>query len=244
MTITPTAPTTPTAAPRRPSWSGGRTALVVAGSLLALLGAGTLAAGGVAVWAGQQRDSDGYLTSDPGSFATDSYAITSPSLHLDMTGPDLYGEGQLGALRVQVQPAEPGASLFVGIGPADDVAGYLDPVNHVEVSDLDAGPFDVTYTAHAGGQPATDPAAQTFWAASDAGTGPLTVTLPITSGDWAVVVMNADSSAGVRADVTAGAKLPILGTVAVIAFVAGGVLLAGGIAMIVVPVVTRGRSGW
>jgi hypothetical protein len=242
MTTTPTAPTassTPTTAPRRRPWNAGRTVLVVAGSLLALSGVGALAGGATAVWAGQQRDSDGYLTSGPGRFATDTYAISAPSLHLDVTGPDLYGQGQLGEIRIQAQPADPGTSLFIGIGPAKDVAAYLDPVNHVQVSDLDAGPFDVTYDPHAGGQPATDPAAQTFWAATDAGTGPRTLTWPITGGDWAVVIMNTNASAGVQTDVTAGASLPILRTVAIIAFVAGGLLLVAGIAMIVAPITTR-----
>lgn len=242
MTTTPTAPTassTPTTAPRRRPWSAGRTLLVIAGSLLALSGIGSLAGGATAVWADQQRDTDGYLTSNPGRFTTDTYAISAPSLHLDVTGPDLYDEGQLGEIRIQAQPADPGTSLFIGIGPAKDVAAYLDPVNHVQVNDLDAGPFDVTYDPHAGGQPATSPAAQTFWAATDAGTGPRTLTWPITGGDWAVVVMNTDASAGVQADVTAGAKLPMLRTVAIIAFVAGGLLLLAGITMIVAPITTR-----
>jgi len=48
---------------------------------------------------------------------------------------------------------------------------------------------------------------------------------------------------GVQADVAAGAKVPFLRTVAVITFVAGGLLLGAGLALIVLPVVTRGPSG-
>jgi hypothetical protein len=250
MTTTPT-PTTPAAAtgpPRLRPWSAGRTVLVIAGCLLAMLGLGALISGGVAAWAGGQRDTGGYLTSGPGRFTTDSYAISATTMHLDVIGPDVYGEGQLGKVRIQAQPAKPGASLFVGVGPAKDVAAYLDPIHHVDVSDLDAAPFDVTYREHQGGQPASDPAAQTFWTATAAGTGPQTVTWPIADGDWALVIMNTDASAGIQADVTAGAALPILRTVAIIAFIVGGMLLVAGIAMVVAPIVTRrprglGRSG-
>jgi hypothetical protein len=243
MTTTPT-PTTPTAATGPPGlrrWSAGRTVLVVAGSFLALLGLGALTGGAAAAWAGQQRDNGGYLTSGPGRFTTDTYAISATTVHVDVLGPDVYGQGQLGKVRIQAQPAQPGGSLFVGVGPAEDVAAYLDPVHHVQVSDLEAAPFDVTYREHAGGQPATGPAAQTFWTAAHSGTGPQTITWPIAAGDWAVVIMNTDASAGVQADVTAGAALPVLRTVAIIAFIVGGLLLVAGIAMIVAPIATRGR---
>ena len=246
MTTTPTTPTKPTApagSPGRRSWSATRTVLVVAGSVPALLGVGSLAGGGFALWAAQQRDSDGFLTSGQERFATDTYAISATSLHVDVTGPDVYGEGQLGDVRSQVRPVDSGSSLFVGVGPAKEVTAYLDAVNHVEVSDLEVGPFDVTYTPHAGGQPATGPATQTFWTATGAGAGPQTLTWPIASGDWAVVIMNTDSSAGIQADVAAGAKVPFLRTVAVIAFVAGGLLLGAGLALIVLPVLTRGPRG-
>jgi hypothetical protein len=243
MTTAPTtsaAPTGSTVPTGRSSWSAARTALVVVGSVLALSGLGALAGGGAVAWAGQQRDGDGYLTSDPGHFTTDTYAISATSLDFDVTGPDVYGEGQLGEVRIQVRSRDRDASVFVGIGPASDVAAYLDRVKHVEVSDLDSGPFEATYTQHAGGRPGTAPEAQTFWAATDAGIGPQTLTWPIATGDWTVVIMNSDASAGVDTDVSAAARVPFLRTAAVIAFVFGGVLLIAGIAMIVAPFITRG----
>jgi hypothetical protein len=88
---------------------------------------------------------------------------------------------------------------------------------------------------------ATEPTAQMFWGAADSGTGPRTLTWEVSSGDWAIVIMNTDGSAGVEADVSAGAALPIIRTVAVISLVAGGLLLIGGITMIVVAIATRGR---
>ena len=83
MTTTPTTPTKPTApagSPGRRSWSATRTVLVVAGSVPALLGVGSLAGGGFALWAAQQRDSDGYLTSGQAHFTTKQCRSFEPQL--------------------------------------------------------------------------------------------------------------------------------------------------------------------
>src|SRR4051812_16263802 len=63
---------------QRPRWSAGRIALIVLGSLAALIGAGLLAGGGGLLWADQtQRDDDGYLSTPSERFEVSSYAIVS-----------------------------------------------------------------------------------------------------------------------------------------------------------------------
>jgi len=238
MTTAPTAPTAPTrSAPRR--WGAGRIALVVAGAVLALSGTGPLLGGGLAAWADQQRDADGYLTAGPGRFATDTYAISAPSVHLHAAGPDvLYEHGMLGTVRIEVRPIDAGTSVFVGVGRASDVAAYLDRVDHDEVADLETGPFSVRYDRHPGGKPAAGPAAQSFWTTSQSGPGEHTLTWPVEEGDWTVVIMNADASAGLQADVSTGAELPILSGIAAAALATGGVMLLAGIAMVVAAIAT------
>jgi hypothetical protein len=76
------------------------------------------------------------------------------------------------------------------------------------------------------------PPRRSFWAASAAGTGSPTLTWPTKSGHWSVVVMNADGSPGIDAQVTAGANLPYAIWFG-IGFAAFGVLLLGGAAAMV-----------
>ena len=66
-----------------------------------------------------------------------------------------------------------------------------------------------------------------FWAASASGTGTQAVTWEVEDGDWSVVVMNADASRGVDADVKAGAELPFL------ASLGWGTLIAGLVALVI-----------
>ncbi len=67
------------------------------------------------------------------------------------------------------------------------------------------------------------PADQTFWAASATGAGEQTLEWEPEDGSWSVVVMNADGSRGVAADLSIGGELDPLIWIAV------GLLLGGGL---------------
>src|SRR5207249_3739702 len=54
------------------------------------------------------------------------------------------------------------------------------------------------------------PTAQSFWVAKATGEGTRTLTWGVKDGRWSVVVMNADASPGVVADVSIGAKTNLL----------------------------------
>ena len=232
MTTTATPPVRPVT-PIRPRWGGGRVALLVVGAVLAFFGANSLLGGAMALGLSNQQDADGFFNTRSERFATQTYAVAAPTLDVSGTGPDqLYAEELLGEVRIRAESAAGDKPLFVGIGPADQVNAYLAAVNHDRISDLDVGPFDVEYVTHAGGAPATSPQQQTFWVASDAGTGQRDVTWSIDSGDWSAVVMNADGSAGVDADVRAGAALPIVHQIAVISLIAGGAMVLVGLGMV------------
>ncbi|HEU0042282.1 MAG TPA: hypothetical protein VFQ15_08030 [Jiangellaceae bacterium] len=240
---TPTAESGRPPGPNRKPWGAGRTILVVVGSVIAVVGGSLLAGGGAVLWAEQQRDADGFFTSDSEPLTTESYALSAPELHVDLAGPDaLYEQELLGEIRIEAAGPDSGPPLFVGIGPTSAVNQYLDGVGHDEISDVGLDPFRVDYNPQPGGAPAAAPTAQTFWAESESGTGEQTLTWDVSSGDWSVVIMNADGSAGVQADLAVGATLPVLRPIAIGLLVVGGVLLLIGITTIVVTIATRGRT--
>ncbi|TCC37226.1 hypothetical protein [Kribbella sindirgiensis] len=230
MTTTPTAPV-PTPAPTvQRSWSGWRTLLVVVGAFFALSGVTLLALGGVGLWAQQQRDSDGYFTAGPERVSTSTYALTAPALDIGGAGPDaFYTDDFLGKIRIGIESTTSGTPVFVGIGPAADVAAYLEGVGHDEVADFAVDPFRLTTTARAGDKPATLPADQSFWVAS--GTESLNWTAR--SGDWSVVIMNADGSPKVDARLSVGGTLPAVEGVTIGALIGAVLLLLIGSAVVV-----------
>ncbi|MCP3933887.1 MAG: hypothetical protein GY708_00790 [Actinomycetia bacterium] len=125
-------------------------------------------------------------------------------------------------------------ALFMGIASADAVAGYLDGVAHDEIVEWDAsGDGSLDYVVYTRNEGATDPAApevEDFWVASVSGSGEQTVDWTIESGEWALVIMNADGSPGVSADVRFGvATLSILFPIGLASLVVGlAALISGG----------------
>jgi len=230
-TATPTINvTTPAPKPQR---SAGRTTLLVVGAVLAFLGVNTLIGAAFMIGFDARHDNDGFFNARPGRLATGTHAVTSPSLDLNWGGPDaLYSDDLLGKIRISVDSTN-SAPIFIGIARTDDVNAYLGGVARDEVDDIDAGLFGIDYTQKPGGAPSAPPTAQTFWVASAAGGGQQTVTWSIQPGDWTVVVMNADGSAGVAADGTAGVTIPFMHTAVTVTLVTGGVFLLAGLAMVV-----------
>lgn len=181
--------------------SGGKIAAAIIGAIAALIAAALLFAGVTALWAWTtQRTDDGYFESDEISFESDGYAVTSSEIDLGSQPGDWVPSGVLGTVRITAD-----ADDFVGIGPADDVESYLAGVRQHEVTDLEGWWFSVepSYRLVDGTETPAPPADQNFWAAS--GTGALT--WEVESGNWVVVLMNADGSAGVAADVVGAAQV-------------------------------------
>ncbi|TCM45013.1 hypothetical protein [Kribbella sp. VKM Ac-2568] len=243
MTTAPTNPNPSQVAPQKRPWSAWRTLLIILGSVLVLLGGCLLVGGGIGLWAHQQRDGDGYYTAGPEQFQTDTSALSVPSIDVDLAGPQVgSGQGMLGKIRIRAEMMGADTPLFLGIGPSAEVAKYLEGVGHDELSDIDVDPFKATYTTRPGTDSPADPAGQSFWVASDSGTGPRTLVWDVADGDWTILIMNADGSSGIDASVSAAAKLPIILPIAIGALIAGGTLLLIGLLMIVLPIAVRGNS--
>jgi len=212
----------------------GRIALIVTGALTALL-ATVLLFGGVAALYGQvKKDDDGYLTSEAHRFETGTRALATENLDIDLGGADWVAD-DLGRVKIEGQSND-GKPLFVGIARTSDVERYLHGVPHATVHDVEDGPFDSFHaetTRHAGNRHPVAPEHADIWAVSSAGAGKQATDIDLREGDWSVVVMNADGSLGVDADISAAANVPFLDELGWIALGSGGFALVVGIALIV-----------
>jgi uncharacterized protein DUF4389 len=227
---TPTSPAsaTSTAAPASGHWGAGRVLAVVVASLAVLAGLAALAGGGTALVFDQtQRDSSGYLMTGLTSYSTSTYALVSDSYRTGAAGDVFVVRDMLGTVRIRTQGAQP---LFVGIGPAKAVESYLAGVRREVATRFDAA--RTHFRLHRGGAPSVAPTAKQLWIAQSVGSGTQTLSWSPTNGDYRIVVMNANGSAGVHADMAIGARFPHLLWIGVGVLGAGALLLLlGGVGM-------------
>jgi hypothetical protein len=125
--------------------------------------------------------------------------------------------------------------MFIGIAPADQVDRYLGGVARSVPDQGWSEGREISGTA-----PSGPPTSLAIWDRSVVGSGTQELTWTPRTGDWAVVLMNADASAGVSAQVSVGAQIPWLGGLGVALLVAGLVLLAAGVTL--VATAARGAS--
>jgi hypothetical protein len=215
----------------------GKIVLIVLGAASLLFGLAFAAAGGVVLFAQSAfRDVQGYFVSGTHPFTSTGYAVTSERLDLGVN-PER-GAFQIGGiftLRLRVASEGPQA-IFVGVGPSTDVDTYLAHSAHDQVTDVHLGPYRATYRTIQGSTPPGPPGAQHFWARSTAGAGQQTLTWQPRSGAWTVVIMNADGSRVVNAQMSVGVRVRFLTWIAIglfmaamLAFIAGGLMLYFGV---------------
>jgi hypothetical protein len=227
----------PAAAPVRPAGGGGagRVLLFVLGSIAALIAFALLAGGcAVVVVDRTQRDDDGFLMTPTETFSTETYAIVSESVDIDIDGPDWVAEDFVGTVRIR---SESGRPVFVGIGRDTDVERYLAGVGRAVVTDIGQDP---EYDVRPGAAPRGPPGAQGFWEASTSGAGEQTLEWELEDGSWSVVVMNATASPGVTSGLSIGAELDALLWIG-LAMLAVGTLFAAGAAAAITAGARRGR---
>ncbi len=198
-----------------------RAVLVTAGVLLAAGGAVAMTAGGaVVVVVGQ----DNALSTGSHRVATATTALVTPIDNISDRGVDVLGRP---SLRTTVSDAA--QPVFIGIGPAKQVDAYLEGAAVETVTDFEVDPYDLTTTIRAGTAVPAAPADQSFWLARSDGARSADVTWKIRGGDYRLVVMNADGSAGVAATSRVALTVPHL-------FAIGGILLGLGLTVVAIGV--------
>jgi len=219
-------------------WTGGRVVTVVLGALLLLTSTGLLAAGGGLLWADQtQRQDGGWLGSDDELVSTDRYAMVTDDVTVDAAAAGWVVDDLIGQVRLEITSTDPEVDLFVGVAPSSAVSTYLAGVGQSRLGTLGTGAAattgavgtdPATLTDVPGGPPVSPPTEQDFWVAETTGSPTGTLTWTPTAGDWTVVVMRADGSAGVAASLAVAATVPGLAGAAWWLLGGGAVVLAAG----------------
>ena len=216
--------------------NAARTAFLLGGMFAATVGIGAGIGGGALVWAhSTQRDAAGFYSTSAERLTSSSFAMTSPDLDFGTNGNEarwVPGSGDGLTALVEAAGAD-GRPVFVGIARKSDVVSYLARSAHDEVTDFNVDPFQAEYRRFPGEERPAAPAVQGFWLASASGDGLQRVTSPMKDDDLAVVVMNADGSAGVTADVAVGVKTGALLPVGIGLLALAAVAVALGAASVV-----------
>ncbi|MEF3120634.1 DUF4389 domain-containing protein [Kocuria flava] len=237
----PTAPHRPPPRARPGQW-----VLLVLGTVLTVLGAGSLVLGLVLAGAAAAQDDGRWLTGGTERHQTVGRALTSPPAQLDTGGaplpelPFLDPDDQLAAVQVRAGAVDPAQELFLGVAPTADVERYLEGVPRAELGEDTRD--DDEQEAPVGERTPERPGEQPFWAVSDQGTGTREVAFELRPGRWSLVVMNADASAPVWVDLQAGARSDLLGPLSTGPLVGGAVALVLGLPLLLLGAAGLGRD--
>ena len=231
------APKPPPIATPAPAWRVGRVAAAVGGSLLILAGLGAAGSGIALGVVDHTRTDTGLISTPPVIIDTAAAAAQLGPVDLSWTGPaEWTAAAALGQVQVTARAANSDAALFIGVGPAADVADYFADVRTAQLTPLgevrtaaDSVPV----------RPATPPAAQSFWAAASDGTGTQTLTWASAPGTWTVVIMNADGTAGVQAIATLAAAAPALASLVLALLITGAGLALCGAGLVTAAAIPR-----
>jgi hypothetical protein len=223
-------------------WGAGRIIAVAIGGVGLLVSLGFLGVGGAFLLADRQlRDADGFVMTGNTAYRTSTYALVSEPARIDAEAPWVTDE-VLGDVRVRVT-ARGGTPLFVGIGDSAAVEQYLSGVSHGTISSgTDMTRRGGTVDETSGGAPSAPPDGALSWVRSSTGAGAQTLSWRVQSGDWRLLVMNADGSPTVAAAVAVGATFPNASAVAGTLLAIGGGLLLISLAIVLAAVLRTGPA--
>ena len=216
--------------------SAGRIVLIIFGSLFILAALALIIGGGVLlVFDSNFKDAQGFYTTRFIPVSSSAPVIVSQSAEIQV-GPGWFNTNHNTiTVRIEAVNDSPAKAVFVGIARESDLATYLSGISYDEVTDFSIGENALHYLHYTGTNVAPPPASQMFWVMSDSGTGTGTRTVQwnISSGNYAIILMNTDGSAPINAEISLGVKIPgILHGIGLGLLIGGIVLLGGGAVMI------------
>ena len=218
----------------------GRIITIIVGAVMALIATAFLIGGALLTIAHIiESDDGGYFDETLDRVGTATAAITTEDVDLRTDPGPEWGLNALDvSVRLQATSVDDSGEVFIGIGRQADVTAYLAGTAHDQISHITAG-GSLEYTQAAGEESAAPPVDESFWVASASGGGTQVVEWDVAEGEWIVVLMNVDGSAGILADVTVGIQSGALLAVGIVMLVAGGVFLAIAVAIILAGALRR-----
>jgi hypothetical protein len=213
--------------------SAGRIVLLVFGILVVLLSFGLLASGGTLLAVDNSfKDNQGFYNTGTIPISAASPAVISQPANINMNPAGFMHRNPV-TIRVQATNPDTAKPVFIGIARESDVSNYLRGVSYDEITGFRGRFNQIDHIHFPGAAVAPSPTSQTFWIASVNGTGTQTLQWDVVSGNYNLVLMNADGSSPVHGDVAIGVKIPaVVHGIGMGLFIGGIVLLVIGGVMI------------
>ncbi len=206
--------------------------MIIIGSIITALAGPQLVGAAALATAVAAGGGDGFISAPAVRVQTPSSAIITPPAQIEGSA--------VPELRFAVTAGRDGDDpVFVGIGPSDAVAEYLDGVAFAELEGMRGNPPRIELREIPGTAAAESPDAQTFWVAAESGPGAQTITWVLEPGDWTLVIMNADGSPDIESSLRIGVEAPWAAPLAAALAIISVIVLLVGITLLVV-----GLFGW
>ncbi|UCF10868.1 MAG: hypothetical protein JSW65_04090 [Candidatus Bipolaricaulota bacterium] len=193
----------------------------VAAAVAILLGGGTLYWMSVAL-----VDDQGFLNSEPGEIHVDAHALVTGAAQIDISEEFPLRLGELATFRIQAKSLGPSEEIFIGVAPPEEIDRYLAASDVAELIGVTFDPLAIEVEIAAGQTAPRRPVQETFWHAAATGEGLQALSWDLTSGTYAVAVMNADASSGIHAELVVGGRVPVAQPTGVAMLIGGSVLLS------------------
>ena len=222
---------------RASDWHAGSILALVFGGLILIVALGLITGGGVLLWSQTAiTDNAGYMNTNAVPLTVSSYAIVQNNVNIQIdNGIGMPMNQNIVSVKIAAT-SNNGKPIFVGIVPQQPALTYFSGVNIDRIISYNWVPGRMmgsgvpTFQTIPGGAPSTAPTSQMIWVAQASGSGTQTVTWTPSTGEYWVVIMNADGLKGVDANVQVGARVTILSWI-------GWGLLIGGLFVAMIGVV-------
>lgn len=187
-------------------------------------------------------DDNGFLVSDPAEIDVSGYAIVLEDMEFDIDPVAwrwFQRRGGLLSLKIVSESNNPTKEIFIGVAREQDVQSYIQDMEYQRVvdTDFDLEDYDFTlsdsdFVIHQGGAPSAPPLVHSYWVAQGVDSDLQEVIWEPQAGSYYVVIMNADGSEGIAADIQVGARIPFFGNLGNILLTAG--VFVGGIGVMMI----------